>query len=293
MSFLKNIAKEIALVSLQFETKYIWLSIDLLALTYDLRLSRNEINEFAIELIKELKNSQSEHTYFISTFNFDFPHTGIFNAKLTPCQSGAFGSILLKEYPFRRTRDVFYSFLVFGKNSETIIKKTFYSSTGPGSIFEYLLKNNTITINVGHHWVKSFSSVHHAEHIAKVRYRYQKKFTGEMILSNGERLNVSQPFFVRNQSICLFSSVTLKANEYFLANHIVQKKLINPHFSKKVLVYSTNLALAHEELLRDMLSLDSCMVDFIPIDGKGGSLSSVITADLANRLYIDDLAVGK
>jgi len=267
-------------------SNFIWLSVDLVTLSFRLSVTRSDYEEFVMQFKCQLEHAFPECTFLVSTFNFDFPKNKLFDVRSTPGQTGAFGNILLKKFPCLRTKDVFYSFVTFGKNSSFFLDGEYFSSTGEGSIFAKLIENNAIVISIGHHWIKAASFVHHAEDKANVPYRYNKKFSGEIVCCDGLTKGHSQHFLVRDLDICEHSSFTLASNAVFFKSDLLRIGVINLANSHNVVGYTVMLKGMHQLTVSSLLSSEVGLVDFIPISGMN---ADVVTAKLANTLYKDDL----
>lgn len=289
----------------------IWLSADfrsLLASTgINFRLA-GELAEYLVDAV--LRQAGVNASVVVSAFNFDFPRTHCFNVATTAVQTGAFGQQLLKRHPEQRTAHPFYSFLVYGKAQQQLLNlpttaPLLRHSTGPGSIFEWLITANTELITIGHHYVKSLTAVHHAEHIVGVPFRYTKHFEGIVRFASGEQYDqqkqdiinnstrhhssdeapITCAFYVRDLGVCDFSSLTERGDLAFR-----QAQLVHVHpvtaYRRPLLVHHINLAKAHSMMVADLQKDQSTYIDYF---GPNRPNVDVITSKRADALYHAEL----
>jgi len=270
------------------EENVYWVSIDFRSLLSTTRAHYTEAEVLANYLLDLLLNSLGkQNTLLISTFYFEFPQKGIFDVEKSPAQTGAFGSLLLKSYAKNRIVHPFYSFLVFGKNSSTLLNTIYENSTGSNSIFEWVINNQTQLIAVGHHYVKGLSSIHHAEQMVDVEYRYKKKFTG-LVVNHGESQKIQCSFYVRDLDTCDFSSLTLVGNKYFREQGIVQIEKFNEG-KRPLIIYNLNLYDANRAMIDNLKN--NSEESFVDYFGPSRDCTSVITGKVADKLYMSDLTM--
>lgn len=298
---------QVALNTSSVTDPVIWLSADFRSL-----LASTGINfQLAGELAEYLVNAVLEQagvnaSLVVSAFNFDFPRTHCFNVATTPVQTGAFGQQLLKRHPERRTLHPFYSFLVYGKAQKQLLNlpttdPMLRHSTGPGSIFEWLITANTELITIGHHYVKSLTSVHHAEHVVGVPFRYTKHFEGiirpaasaqferqkhdSIRLNSSDEAPINCTFYVRELGVCDFSSLTERGDSAFR-----QAQLVHVHpvtaYRRPLMVHHINLAQTHAMMVADLQKDQSTYIDYF---GPNRSNVDVITSERADALYHAEL----
>ena len=187
----------------------IWLSVDLRSLLMATECPHTEAENCVEYFLSGIGEAAGvNRTILVSAFNFDFPKTKLFDTRSNPVQTGAFGNYLLKKHAKNRMVHPFYSFLAFGKEALELTQKRFERSTGKDSILGWVVDEETDLLTVGHHYVKSLSTVHHAEHLVGVSYRYPKLFSGECH-SYGRVEEAECQFYVREIGVCDHSSLTL------------------------------------------------------------------------------------
>lgn len=263
----------------------IWLSTDLRSLLMAAECPHTEA-ENCVEYFLSgiIKAAGDNRTILVSAFNFDFPKTKLFDTRLNPVQTGAFGNYLLKKHAKNRMVHPFYSFLVFGNEALELTKKRFKSSTGKDSILGWVVDEGTDLLTIGHHYVKSLSTVHHAEHLVGVSYRYPKLFSGECH-SFGRIEEAECQFYVREIGICDHSSLTLSGDEGFRNHELVSSSIIGVG-RRPALAHCINLEKSHKLMYDDLNSGQTNYVDYF---GPERANKEVITARMSDKLYNAEL----
>ena len=271
----------------QSQQSVFWLSVDFRSLIASTAIKHTEAEAVALFLLTEIRKLLNpDQTLIISAFNFNFPQTKVIDVSNTPVQSGAFGALLINNYPEHRTIHPFYSFLVFGHYETELLKQRFTAGTGENSIFEWIVNHHTQLICLGHHYVKSLTSIHHAEHTVKVDYRYVKHFTGEAIVL-GKTSNIEADFYVRDVDRCDFSSLTLAGDQAMRKQGLVESRLISD-LHRPMLIQTINHYPAHQLIVDNLVK--TTREPFIDYFGPIRQRDNVITARLADYLYRQELA---
>ena len=263
----------------------VWLSVDLRFLLMAAECPHTAAESCVEYFLSGMGEAAGDkRTILVSTFNFDFPKTKIFDAYNTPAQTGAFGNYLLKKHARKRMIHPFYSFLAFGKEATELTEKRFKNSTGKDSILGWVVDEETDLLTIGHHYVKSMSTVHHAEHLSGVSYRYQKLFSGEY-RSFGQIERTECKFYVRDVDVCDFSSLTLSGDYDFRSQSLLSSSLVGKGRTP-LLAHHINLAKCHKLMLDDLNIGQTKYIDYFgPKRAKG----EVITAELSDSLYFTEL----
>ena len=81
---------------------------------------------------------------------------------------------------YYRTPQPLHSYLILGKNINSIKKLTHKSSWGEGSILEFMSKNDARICTLGLPWNKGCAYLHNFEENFQVPWRYFKEFKGKM-----------------------------------------------------------------------------------------------------------------
>lgn len=286
---LDSISKVITKSKSRGTGKVIWLSVDFLNLLTSTGINFRFARPLAIELVESVLDQTGGGSVLVSAFNFDFPKTKSFSVHGDPVQSGAFGQQLLVQFPQNRTSHPFYSFLVFGEVKNELLNvqlddSLISKSMGKGSIFEWLISNKTELITIGHHYVKSLSAVHHAEKLASVPFRYNKKFKG-IITREGINYDTVCEFYVRQLSTCDFSSLTLRGDEAFRQKGLVEVQTVT-NTRHPLLIQSINHAPATQLMLEDLIQGQKAYTDYF---GPSKENIDVITSYQADKLYKEEL----
>ena len=133
----------------------------------------------------------------IPTFTYSFTKTKLFSQKDSVSEVGRFSEEIRKSTNFsNRTLDPIFSILDllnYGFNKNEIIKESF----GVNSVFSDFEKLNGIVINFDLDQIVS-SQIHYFEKKFRIKYRSNKKFTGEILFNKKEKFKVEYTFFCRN-----------------------------------------------------------------------------------------------
>lgn len=264
----------------------VWLSIDFVALLRSTRIHFKK-SELAANFIVSciLSDMNDDQTLLVSTFNFDFPKTKIFDRVNTHGQTGAFGNLLLKEYYKERLDHPFYSFIVLRKDGERPNKNTFMHSSGPDSVFDWLIKSNTELVALGHHYVKAFSTIHHAEHLADIDFRYVKTFSGELHEDGKFIRDIRTSLYVRDIDKCDFSSLTYEGDITLRKESACHSTLI-ASADKPILAHFLDLKKAHNIFMPDLVERRFELIDYF---GPSKPNKYVITGNEGDKLYQKEL----
>lgn len=263
-----------------------WLSVDLMSALRCARVRHTEAGSFAIKILRAVQAQVGPNaTILVSAFNFDFPHSGVFDVREAKVQTGVFGALLAEQFPESRVVHPFYSFMAFGEKANDLLSRQYLNSTGADSIFEWLILNNTSLISVGHHYVKSLTSVHHAEDSAGVVYRYRKSFFGTLIAEDGKKTDVTCTFLVRDVDECKHSALTEAGDKLFRKRGLIKTSFTGDR-PLRLLAHRLDLAPAHDIMMDSFNGQRVQVVDYIRISGE---TAEVITPQRANELYLDEL----
>ena len=191
-----------------------YLSIDILNLLalFHIR-KRNHIHITLERIFVELINYGANfENLLISSFTNDFITKRYFNASSSKPYVNSFSKFIFNKKYLNRTLHPFFSFYNFGFKKENKDLNKYTDSFGNNSIFNFMIENDFQLITLGHHYVQSFTIVHHLEHIIGVPYREEGSFEGK--LSN-DTLNLEgcYNYFLRKSDICEGSGLTFKALE--------------------------------------------------------------------------------
>ncbi|NVK17389.1 MAG: AAC(3) family N-acetyltransferase [Methylocystaceae bacterium] len=267
-----------------------WLSLDFRTMLLTLKVPAKQAEEFTDYFMKQLLIAVGpQATILVPAFNLEFPSSKEFDVTTSGTMTGAFGGLLVKRYPVKRLAHPFYSFLAFGEKAPEFLRKKFPHSTGPGSVFEWIMDHETQLIVIGHHYVKSLTNVHHAEDLAGVKYRYRKPFKGTVIDAEGRAMQTTCSFFVRELETCDFSSVTERGDRILRQKDIVRALYVS-QFDRHFIIYTLNLTELHDLFMKDLEQVEPELIDYF---GPQRENVDVITAKVADQLYSRELGYFK
>lgn len=183
------------------------------------------------ELIDELKALVgTEGTLLIRTWNWEFCHGIPFDYVKTPSQVGALGNVALKRSDFKRTEHAIYSFAVWGKYQNELVRMKNVSAWGEDSPFAFMTEHHAKQLMLGSDMYNSLTYVHYVEEQVGVSYRYIKNFTGKYKTADGMEEERTYAMNVRDLDldIQMFNEETAKYfpetfEEIFGRNGILKK----------------------------------------------------------------------
>ena len=100
---------------------------------------------------------------------------------------GTLSNTAFKRDDFKRTKHPIFSFMVWGKYQNELLKLNNISSFGIDSPFGFLYLNNAKMVFIDIDYNRSFTYLHFVEQQAGVDYRYNKVFESYYIDENGKK----------------------------------------------------------------------------------------------------------
>ena len=186
----------------------LYISSDVTLLTLDaLRKcglkGKKDIDEFYSFLINGMQEMVgNEGTLLFPVFTWSFCRNIPYDEKTTQGEVGALGNwVLNNREDFKRTKHPLYSFMVWGKDADMLVKMNNRTAWGQDSPFAYLhskhAKNLIINVSLG----GSFTFLHYVEETIKVPHRYYKDFHGQYLDADGKAEERTYTMFVRDLDI--------------------------------------------------------------------------------------------
>lgn len=221
----------------------------------------------ADHLIDSLKETVTEEgTVLIRTFTWDFCKGKGFDIGRSVSRVGALGNVALRRTDFVRTAHPIYSWMVWGKHSDELVRLNNTSSFGEGTVFEKLYKFNAIQLSLGNIDGDSCTQVHHSEAVCKVPYRYDKPFTGEYTDAEGNTELRRYSMHVRPFNIRVYNNEFHEGENYELVSSlgIVRKKI----YDGTLRCLSFDLHGMQDFIIGDLTDNNGCNV--VQIEGKPG-----------------------
>ncbi len=136
-------------------------------------------------------------TLIIPLFNFGFTKGETFDINSTPSKMGVLTEFFRKNYNIIRTGHPIYSFGVVGSKNNKFLDLDNYSGYGEDSPFGVLkdVKGKIAILDLDDQHSMTF--YHYIEEINNVKYRYFKKFSGNYIDKNQQKIKKTYSLFVR------------------------------------------------------------------------------------------------
>ena len=210
-----NQVSELIIKTLSFNNKKnCWLSIDILSFLtlFNIR-KRNHIDIILERIFIELINYGTNfENLLISSFTNDFITKRNFHVSTSKPYVNSFSKYIFNKKYLNRTLHPFFSFFNFGLKKDNRDLNKFTDSFGKNSVFNFMIENDFQLITLGHHYVQSFTIVHHLEQIIGVPYREELSFKGKLSNVTYDVEGLFNYFF-RKGNICEGSGLTFTALE--------------------------------------------------------------------------------
>ncbi len=150
-------------------------------------------------LFNYIKKFTRKSVLLIPTYNYNFTKGIKFDLKKTPSQVGLFSNYLLKRHYSKRTPNPIFSHLVFDPKLNFNKNISHNYAFGEKSIFNEISKKKFKIICFCCS-TDRITFLHHVETLMSVKYRFMKKFKGE-IIDNKKRYKMIFNYFVAKKKV--------------------------------------------------------------------------------------------
>lgn len=180
------------------------------------------LNSF-IDVLQNIVSS--EGTILFPIFTWTFNRGKAFDVRNTLGEVGALPNWILKNrFDFKRTQHPMYSFLVWGKDTDILLKMNNVNCWGQYSPFGYMYRKNAKTLFFNVSIRRGFTFSHYVEEVLQVPYRYYKNFHGEYIDIDGNTTQRNYVMYVRDLDII---SQEYSPDSFYEKNGIVKSSTIH------------------------------------------------------------------
>ncbi|HIQ89863.1 TPA: AAC(3) family N-acetyltransferase [Candidatus Galligastranaerophilus faecipullorum] len=178
------------------------------------KLIKEDPKKYCLGLIDILKYNTD--SLFMPTFTNGFTN-GVCNLDKEKSTTGALTEIFRTLKNTKRTFCPFFSFGVYGEAQNEVISLRPKEAWGAGSLYEWFYDNNITILTLGTD-ITHCSFTHYVEWLMrdKIKYRYNKTFSGNIIL-NGKSENCRTTLFVRQLNPSPQNDWTWAADNYINA----------------------------------------------------------------------------
>jgi len=138
-----------------------------------------------------------EGTLVVPTYSYSFCNdsNNLFDIKKTKSTVGVFTEFVRNINGVIRSEDPIFSHAGIGKNAETLLNNVSSVCFGKDSFFDRLYKSGGKIVNFGDVFELTF--IHYIEKNFGVDYRFDKKFSGTIILEDGSKSEKEYLFYAR------------------------------------------------------------------------------------------------
>jgi aminoglycoside 3-N-acetyltransferase len=178
-------------------------------------ISKNKLLSELLFIIKSLNVG----TIIMPTYTFSFCNNEVFDVRFSKTKMGVLNEFARKQEGFIRSLDPLMSNVLYGKNPR-FVREIGNNSCGSDSTFDLLNKTDLKVkfLFLGTKIGDCFTYMHYMEEKLKVPYRYNKKYSGNVI--NGSELkNEEYNLFVR------FGNVFAGEGSYIYENILLEQKI--------------------------------------------------------------------
>lgn len=205
-------------------------------------LKKNEILEIILNTIKELK----VQTLCIPTFTFSFCNGEIYNREKSKSKMGIFNEFIRKQPDSVRSIDPLLSVAILGKD-KSIITDLGHNSVGKNSHFDKIHNlENVRFLFLGPKVGSCFTQMHYYEERLNAPFRYNRDFSGKIIIDNKEYVD-TYTLFVRYEGVVAQNG-----------SYIYEDKLYDSKISKRVKIGNGQLTCFNEkpafEIFKEMFN---------------------------------------
>tara|TARA_B100000282_G_C31688525_1_gene470303 strand:- start:301 stop:1089 length:789 start_codon:yes stop_codon:yes gene_type:complete len=164
-------------------------------------INKQKIGETFLKIIMQIIGNDG--TLIIPTYTYsfsklrngvNFKKKEIFSLQ-SETQIGFFSNYIVKKKIGLRSEDPFFSCIAIGKKNKEIVKNISNNSFDENSVFSRLLKLNVKFLNFN---FNGYTFIHYIERKLKVKYRFDKEFTG-FIQKNKKKVNKKWKIFVTSK----------------------------------------------------------------------------------------------
>ena len=157
-----------------------------------------------------------EGTVLFPVFSWDFCRGRGFDYHKTQGEVGTYSNFILNNRKdFKRTQHPMYSFMVWGKLTDTFCNMTNQDAWGEASPFHYMLEHGGKQLNFNVESYKGLTFIHCIEQWVRVPYRHHKYFFGKYTDANGDTEIRSYSMYVRDIEVDEHTKTT---NQYLIDN---------------------------------------------------------------------------
>ncbi len=203
------------------------LSSDISRLSFEAVENNDRFNtdEFINIIIEKLGK---KGTLLLPTYNWNFCQGEPFDYYKTVGKTGYLGNAVLKRDDFKRTKNPIYSFAVWGAGKDYLCSIDNPFCFGYNTPFDYLVKNNAISIAIDVEFNNYYTICHHAEQLIGVPYRYNKYFKAGYTDENNHTFKALSIMNVRCMELDIIGEAN-KLYQQFLNEKIAYEIHIDKH----------------------------------------------------------------
>jgi aminoglycoside N3'-acetyltransferase len=200
--FMKSIAHVIAAKT---KDRFASIHIDAIGLIRLGQTNAKRLNHFD-QIISSAE--QMGGNIMIPTFSYTYAKNQVFDILETPSDVGLVTEFLRERYPYKRTIDPFFSYLVFGEKGSAHFKIGDYECFGEKSLIGDLFTQDGYICSVGDVFHNTPTEVHYIEKLLNVHYRFNKVFNGIIKDYEGKHHQQKTTFYCRKYLHEIFPDMT-------------------------------------------------------------------------------------
>lgn len=141
-----------------------------------------------------------ERTLLLPTYTYSYTSTRRYDPRASVPETGVLPIEILRRPAAIRTLSALNSYAAIGPNAAELANVGGETLWGVGSIMEWLERRNARVCVLGLPWEKACSFFHRTEELARVPYRYYKRFPGAWV-EGGRKRSWTETMYVRTLSL--------------------------------------------------------------------------------------------
>jgi aminoglycoside 3-N-acetyltransferase len=136
-------------------------------------------------------------TLVMPAYTSDFPRRRVFDLMKTPAYTGVLPNLFRLRPDVQRTPKPMDSYAAYGPQADELVRRPCTTAWGNDSVLGFFDQVNARQVVFGAPWHLACAYVHRCEEVARVPYRYFKRFSGEFLVNDVQQGRCEEVMYVR------------------------------------------------------------------------------------------------